>query len=340
MGRRTTVLVAVAVAVVGLAVGIVLDQVDTGDEVAQAPGGDPCLSTPPLVAVAGNDPRGQGLARITVIRPDGGQQVVTPADWVATDPAIAPDGRRLAVTLAEDGDYESAGPQWTHIWTLGVDGRDPRQLTDGDLADSSPAWSPDGVTVAFVRDHPGEPQVLTLPADGGEAMVLVPGEPDASVGPLAWSPDGTRLAFVRRRSTSAPTDPASAELWTVAADGSGATQVATVDPDVVTLDWHPDGTQLLVSAFRSEAAGDVARVDLSTGTTTVLLRDATFARWSRGGTHVVHFTRTGVTREAFWRLVETPVIGVEGASLGTPRDLGLTDDLYPYFSLSIAPCPP
>src|SRR5207237_903089 len=72
-----------------------------------------------------------------------------------------------------------------------------RLLSDG--LDISPAWSPDGKTIAFSRlADPSLPiEEATLyraDADGSQLRALGP-EPVRGVSP-AWSPDGRRIAFV------------------------------------------------------------------------------------------------------------------------------------------------
>ena len=79
-------------------------------------------------------------------------------------------------------------------------------LTHGAVRDASPAFSPDGRSLAFLRTFVAEPggatrsgadaeaQVWILPLGGGEAWQLTRLRYGASA--LAWSPDGRRLAVV------------------------------------------------------------------------------------------------------------------------------------------------
>jgi dipeptidyl aminopeptidase/acylaminoacyl peptidase len=115
--------------------------------------------------------------------------------WIA-DPQISPDGSQVAftrVTINESkNDYE------TSLWLVPASGAEaPRRLTAGGH-DSSPRWSPDGRTIAFVRpverDGRTQPaQIFTLALDGGEAHAVTD-LPKGAGGP-AWSPDGKRIAF-------------------------------------------------------------------------------------------------------------------------------------------------
>jgi acylaminoacyl-peptidase len=125
---------------------------------------------------------------------------------VATDPRLSPRGDQVVfvvqtVAPTKDG-YRHA------LWTVPSDGsREARQLTIGARHDTSPRFSPDGTTLAFLSDRrmhveeepeAGDPkkredaaQVHLLPLEGGEARRLtnLPRGVDA----FWWSPDGTRL---------------------------------------------------------------------------------------------------------------------------------------------------
>jgi dipeptidyl aminopeptidase/acylaminoacyl peptidase len=90
-----------------------------------------------------------------------------------------------------------------HLFVIAAAGGDPRQLTDGDFADSDPTWSPDGRFLAFVsarhtdRDDDNASDVWIVPADGGEPRRLTD-----TAGPVslpAFSPDGRRIAYLGHR---------------------------------------------------------------------------------------------------------------------------------------------
>jgi Tol biopolymer transport system component len=88
---------------------------------------------------------------------------------------------------------------------------EPLRLTETPVHEFSPAWSPDGREIAFLREtriNAAESEVVILPALGGAerrvstiASMDVPG---AGRNPgLAWSPDGRFLAI---QDQEAPTD--------------------------------------------------------------------------------------------------------------------------------------
>ncbi len=111
----------------------------------------------------------------------------------AEDPRISPDGRWVAyvrVTVDRQGNGYKR-----NIWLEATDGSRQVQLTRSGK-DSSPRWSPDGKTLAFVSARDKKPQIYLLPliAPGGEARALT-SAPNGATTPV-WSPDGTQMAYL------------------------------------------------------------------------------------------------------------------------------------------------
>ncbi len=107
---------------------------------------------------------------------------------------ISPDGSSLVYSLrATDLPKGKAN---SDLWRVPAAGGDAVRLTWTENADeSSPAWSPDGESIAFVakRGEQKHDQIWLLPAKGGEAKALT----DWPMGVSApkWSPDGKHIAF-------------------------------------------------------------------------------------------------------------------------------------------------
>ncbi|MEC9072047.1 MAG: LpqB family beta-propeller domain-containing protein, partial [Myxococcota bacterium] len=118
-------------------------------------------------------------------------------DWlvdgvpVSTRPGLnaagtwSPDGRWLALSVAEDENSEVVIVDWST-------GRVHKQVTDHPAVDTSPAWSPDGKRLAFVSDRSGNPQVWVVELDSGTLTRVTRG---GYITSPTWSPLGDRLIY-------------------------------------------------------------------------------------------------------------------------------------------------
>lgn len=98
-------------------------------------------------------------------------------------PAISPDGRRLAFTVADGAR--------TRLTVMDSDGAHAAAVTDALALRGSPAWSPDGQSLVAALLENGEPHLATIPLNGGPPVKLVS---EYSLDP-AWSPDGQFLLY-------------------------------------------------------------------------------------------------------------------------------------------------
>lgn len=103
---------------------------------------------------------------------------------------ISPDGKWVAYTVTT-ADME-ANRNASNIWIVPAAGGDSLQLTQSGR-DSSPAWSPDGKTIAFLSSRSGTSQVYLLSMEGGEAEPLTKLSTGADL--VKWSPDGKLILF-------------------------------------------------------------------------------------------------------------------------------------------------
>src|SRR5579883_2575944 len=108
-----------------------------------------------------------------------------------SEPAISPDGRWVAYTLAQPD--LAANRINRNLWIASATGdSEPRQLTRGG-SDSRPQWAPDGKQLAFVSSRTGTEEIYLLALSGGEATPLT--TLSTGAGNEQWSPDGSSIAF-------------------------------------------------------------------------------------------------------------------------------------------------
>lgn len=117
------------------------------------------------------------------------------------------------------------------------------QLTENPT-DSEPNFSPDGRTIAFVRDG----DVYSIRPDGSGERHLTSG-PEIDSAPLI-SPNGRYVVFERRSALGGPTGPA--DLYTVGALGGGLRLLAGGGADEHEASFAPDGRAI---AFVRTTAG-------------------------------------------------------------------------------------
>lgn len=170
---------------------------------------------------------------------------------------------------------------------------------------SSPAWSPDGLTIAFSSyiidsDVGTIGDIWLVNPDGTELRQLTETD-DLIEGCPIWSPNGNQIAF-RGADNSKPTSPTSSgivwsvisfdEIWVVNTDGNESLQVypkrSQFGSSVNCPKWSPDGDQIAFSDFNGEIivinsdGSNLSRLtDIATGDDWV-----SEIAWSPDGSHI------------------------------------------------------
>lgn len=195
----------------------------------------------PRIVFATNRDGGIGNFEIYIMDADGqNAQRLTTNDAADRDPALSPDGSRIAFTSSRGGALD---PGNLDIWVMNVDGTSLARLTSDAASDVRPAWSPDGTRIAFTSARDGENEIFVMDADGQNAVQLTNNTSfDASP---AWSADGSKIAF------ACVPEGSDLEICIMNADGTG--QASLTNNGFVENDpsWSPDGR----IAFTSDRNG-------------------------------------------------------------------------------------
>jgi Tol biopolymer transport system component len=202
--------------------------------------------------------RGMPDADLFVVDADGTDDVRLTDDGMVSDdkhPVWSPDGSRIAFVSNLGG-----GSAPYDLWTIGPDGSDPFNVTQGQHGlVERPSWSPDGTMLAFSE---GQVNGITVIGADGTDPRAVTSEP-TDIAP-AWSPDGTLLAFHSTR------DDPEGDIYTVALDGSNLTRIAAAGADR-DPSWQPscifgtDGADALTGTPGSDCIFGGAANDTLTG---------------------------------------------------------------------------
>jgi Tol biopolymer transport system component len=240
---------------------------------------------------------------------------LTFAPGLQTDPTWSPDGRFIAYSSDQSGNFD--------LWVQPVGGGDAVQVTEDSAHDWQPEWSPDGSSIVFRSERDGG-GVYVVAALGGQERRI------ASFGfQPRWSPDGTQILFT---TTLLPTF-GPPRLFTVTLDGAAPREVLRAflaqfeahgfspgTPASVT--WHPDGRVSFwgwhreqgesfwtvgldgTVAVRSQMATEVERRfgQLRLG------KDGERVRWSRSGRalYLSGSSLFGSTQVNLWKLEVDP----------------------------------
>jgi hypothetical protein len=130
---------------------------------------------------------------------DGKVQPVDP-EWRAPlqDPALSPDGKRVAVSIA---DADGA----TNVWIKQLDRGPTIKVSLEGRTNVSPTWTPDGRSLTFASDAGGTLQPWTRSADGTGQGKMELRDPRGMFGPI-WSHDRQWLLMFTDFNSSGASD--------------------------------------------------------------------------------------------------------------------------------------
>ena len=198
--------------------------------------------------------------------------------------AAAPDGTRVVFTVTEPARGTTRARA---IWVIEVATGRARQLTFSGKSDSSPRWSPDGRSLAFLSDRDGAAQLYLLPMNGGEPQKLT--DRKDRITEFRWSPDGARIALLMPDAKPAAEqarerdkddarrvekDERLARVWVLDVATRALTPLTTAAWRISQIEWLPDGNRLIAAADPTPASdrwtAGIFSIDVATGSATAI----------------------------------------------------------------------
>jgi tricorn protease len=124
------------------------------------------------------------------------------ADLVETRPRFVKGAKYIRNASLSPSGARAAFEFRGEIITVPMEKGDDRNLTQSAAAnDRSPAWSPDGKSIAWFTDESGEYELRITPQDGKGTVRKVKVDGAGFYRDPKWSPDGTKISYVDNSSS-------------------------------------------------------------------------------------------------------------------------------------------
>jgi dipeptidyl aminopeptidase/acylaminoacyl peptidase len=229
--------------------------------------------------------------QIWVIAVGGGEaEKLTDEEMAVSQFRWSPDGRQIAYVVRDspkdkaerekrrkerfDAIIVDSNFSYSHLWTINVESKEKKRVTEGVFTVADPQWSPDGRWISYTISRGGSQEstftdisedrnsdIFIISAAGGQPRQLTanPG-PDAQA---RFSPDGRLVAYL-----SSP-DPA---VWAAKTDlmvapvegGAPRNLTAGYHDSLSGIEWSPDG-RWIYAAGAAGVYGQVFRVPVAGG---------------------------------------------------------------------------
>ncbi len=208
--------------------------------------------------------------QIWIIHADGGEAVkLTDEENGVQSFRWSPDGKQIAfVTRDVPKDKEAREKKkkdkfdtitvdhdlrYSHLWTINVESKEKKRLTEGEFSVQSPQWSPDGKWIAYSSSKAGaqesiftdisndrDSDIFVIASTGGAPRKLTTNPaPDANP---QWSPDGKWIAYVASNDSWA----SKSDVMLINADGGTPKNLTAsfIESAGGGLTWSADGRTL------------------------------------------------------------------------------------------------
>lgn len=187
----------------------------------------------------------QARMELLVVPSTGGSEKLIASVWGGLD--WSPDGRHLAVIDEESPLYP------TTLYLISSDGAQRQRLTEpvpGEWRfDSTPRFSPDGRSIAFIRwrgDIDGDIWVVDIQSKQQRQVTF----DRKQIADLRWSQDGQEILFISGRSGTG-------QLWRQKIGQKTPTLIDSVVGDILRFDLHPEDPKLVFTQYSQNTSIEV-----------------------------------------------------------------------------------
>jgi len=216
------------------------------------------------------------------------------------------------------------------VYVMNPDGTGIAQITDNEIDDDTPSWSPYGTALVTASERAGGDDRLHLylvePSVGERTRL---GNEAQHITSPSWSPDSSRIAF------SACCD-FGTQVYVINADGTGEVRLTDEASDGVSgaydPAWSPDGTNLALTIIRYDPQTQEEREAIyvmnDDGNGLIRLTDPSDINfgpaWSPDGTKIVFTSRRDGNSEIY-------VMNADGSGQANLTG-SVAEEAYPTFS--------
>lgn len=148
-------------------------------------------------------------------------------------PVFTPDGQRVIYAFAEKGPMQ--------LWSVNLEGKDKKQLTETEGLSHWPSFTPDGQRMVYANSRENNYEIYIRDYQGTAEERLTENTL-MDIRPRL-SPDGSRICFVSTRHGNY-------EIYVMNVDGSNVIRLTDSEERDDFPSWHPDGEQIVYVSER------------------------------------------------------------------------------------------
>lgn len=180
-----------------------------------------------------------GLPQLFLSNADGtGLTQITNMEAGACQPSWSPDGSQLVFIspCERRAEFFETAYRESSLYLINADGTGLKNLTTVPGSDFDPAWSPDGMRIAFTSVRDGYKQIYVLDVNSLAITRLTNTGADIESSQPAWSPDGNAIVYTVKRVGAY-------QVWTMTDTGQENVQLVRSGQslwDFLPV-WSPDG---------------------------------------------------------------------------------------------------